>query len=258
MMSALVKQIPCLSDNYGLLLHDTATGATAAIDAPDGEALCQALREAGWTLTDILITHRHWDHTQGIDALRALFPDAHLYVPAGEADQIKSSPATSVDEGDMIHIGSLCAEVIATPGHTIGHVVYWLEEDNLLFAGDTLFSIGCGRVNETPMDVMWTSLCKLRELPHETEVYCGHEYTLANGRFALKIDPDNILLQEHVAMVESLRAQHLPSLPTSLALECAINPFLRADNAELRANMGMDDARDDEVFAAIRELKNKS
>jgi hydroxyacylglutathione hydrolase len=259
-MSVSVKQIPCLQDNYGLLLHDGASGATAAIDAPDGDALCAALKAEGWTLNAVLITHRHCDHTQGIAALLAYAPQAHIYVPAREAEAINIASAIAVDEGDVIHIGTtdrhFSAQVIATPGHTLGHIVYYFEDENILCAGDSLFSIGCGRVNETPMDVMWHSLCKLRNLPHETDVYCGHEYTLANGRFALSIDPDNLLLREHINMVEGLRAEGLASLPTTLALECAINPFLRADNIELRTRLNMLEASDEDVFAHMRVMKN--
>jgi hydroxyacylglutathione hydrolase len=257
-MPVSIKQIACLKDNYALLIHDPQSGATALIDAPDSAPILSALDDMGWTLTDILITHRHWDHTQGIADLQHRYPNAHLYLPAREYDQIKADGGIGVSEGDIIHIGSCAAQVIETPGHTIGHIVYWFENENILCAGDTLFSIGCGRVNETPMEIMWQSLCKLRSLPEETEVYCGHEYTLANARFALNVDANNLLLREHVTTVEHLRAQNLPSLPTSIALECAINPFLRADSADMRTALDMHDARDDEIFAHLRDLKNKA
>ncbi len=257
-MPAIVKQFPCLSDNYGLLIHDTDTGATAAIDAPDGAPVLAALSEMGWTLTDILVTHRHFDHVQGIPALLAAFPKARVVAPAKEADKIGVRADLEVCEHDVVRVGALGARVIETPGHTIGHIVYWFESEDILFAGDTLFSIGCGRVNETPMDVMWASLQKIAALPQDTQIYCGHEYTQANARFALTIDPNNDLLKQRAIEVADLRANNHPTLPTTLELELAINPFLRADDDAIRQTLGLKTADAADVFGEIRLRKNRA
>jgi hydroxyacylglutathione hydrolase len=255
-MTAQVHQFPCLTDNFGVLVHDPATGATAAIDVPEAAPVLKALAEKGWTLTDILVTHRHGDHVQGIPEVKRHFPKARVIAPAGEADRVPMVDAT-VKEGDVASVGSLRARVMETPGHTIGHIVYWFEADKLLFAGDTLFSIGCGRVNEAPMGVMWNSLLKLAALPEDTAIYCGHEYTLANARFALTIEPGNAQLIAHMKEIEALRARGEWTLPTTLGLELAINPFLRAEDPAVQAQLGMVGAAPADVFAEIRERKNR-
>ena len=255
-MTAEVFQFPCLTDNFGVLVHDPATGATAAIDVPEAAPVLKALEERGWTLTDILVTHRHGDHVQGIPEVKQRFPNARVIAPAGEADRVPLVDAT-VREGDVARVGSLETRVIETPGHTIGHIIYFFEADKLLFAGDTLFSIGCGRVNEAPMAVMWDSLLKIAALPEDTAIYCGHEYTLANAKFALTIEPGNARLIEHMKKVEDLRARGAASLPTTLGLELAINPFLRAERPEVQAQLGMTGASAADVFAEIRERKNR-
>ncbi len=255
-MSAIVHQFPCLSDNFGVLLHDPSTGATASIDVPEAAPVLAALKERGWTLTHILVTHRHADHVQGIPEVKAAFPQARVIAPAGEAERVPMVDAT-VKEGDSVEVGSLRAQVIETPGHTIGHIVYWFDKEHLLFAGDTLFSIGCGRVNEAPMDVMWRSLEKLNRLPDETQVYCGHEYTLANGKFALSIEPHNAALKDHLAKMEAKRAKGEWTLPSTMGLERAINPFLRAAEATVQAQLGIANAAPAEVFAELRERKNR-
>jgi len=260
-MPAEVHQFLCLSDNFGVLVHDPKTGATAAIDVPDAAPYLAALAEKGWTLTDILITHRHGDHIDGVPALREKFPDAKLYVPANEADRIVpvTGPAhAQVREGDFVKFGSLAAKVIETPGHTAGHIVYHFPEENLLFAGDTLFSLGCGRVFETTMTVMWESLVKLASLPGETRLFCGHEYTQANGRFALSVDGGNTLLQDRMRDVDAKRAEGVFTLPTTIELELATNPFLRAENPDVQANVGLQGKDPAAVFAELRERKNKA
>ena len=193
-MTTHVHQFLCLEDNYGVLIHNSGTGATAAIDAPDANAVIAAAQSRGWKLTDLLITHHHADHTQGIPGLKARYPDLRIVGPAKEASRIASLDV-QVKEGAYAHVGDLEAKVIETPGHTAGHIAYWFEEDEIAFCGDTLFALGCGRVFETPMSVMWDSLVKLAALPGETAVYCGHEYTAANAKFALTIEPDNGLLR---------------------------------------------------------------
>jgi hydroxyacylglutathione hydrolase len=255
-MTTHIYQFPCLKDNYGVLIHDSRSGATAAIDAPDAEAVMVAAQSQGWTLTDALITHHHADHTQGLPGLKARYPKLRIVGPAKESSRIGGIDA-SVGEGDFVHVGELAARVIETPGHTAGHIAYYFEEDEVAFCGDTLFSLGCGRVFETPMSVMWDSLCKLAALPGETQIYCGHEYTEANGRFALTIDPENAELRGRVGNVTSLRAAGKPTVPTTISLELATNPFLRAEQEDVRASVGMPGADPATVFAEIRLRKDR-
>ncbi len=255
-MSTEVYQFPCLKDNYGVLVHDGSTGATAAIDAPDGAAVVAAAKQKGWTITDALVTHHHLDHTQGLPQLRAAFPALRVTGPAKEVGRIEGLDRT-VAEGDFVKVGALEAKVIETPGHTAGHVVYWFEEDEIVFCGDTLFALGCGRAFEAPPAVLWQSLMKLAELPGETQVYCGHEYTQANARFALTIEPDNALLVQRAEHIAALRADGAPTLPTSIALELATNPFLRADEPSVQAALDMQGADPASVFAEIRGRKDR-
>ncbi len=245
----------CLSDNFGVLVHDPETKATAAIDAPDAQPILQALASKGWYLTDILITHHHFDHTQGIPGLKSAFPRARVVGPAREADKIAGLDL-EVREGDTVKIGSREAMVIEVPGHTSGHVAYWFEKDDLLFSGDTLFAMGCGRGFEEPGPVLYRSLMKLAALPAETHIYCGHEYTLSNARFALSVDPDNSTLQDRANVVAMLRENGQFTLPTTMALELATNPFLRADEASIQATLGMKGADPAAVFTELRERKN--
>lgn len=260
-MAAQLHQFICLSDNFGVLLHDPETGATASIDVPDAAPVLAALEETGWTLTDILITHKHGDHIDGVPALRKRYPEARLVIPGAEADTIE--PVTGkadqlVAEGDDVRVGSLVANVIETPGHTSGHVVYFFPEEEVLFAGDTLFALGCGRVFETSMTIMWESLVKLAALPGETRVYCGHEYTQSNARFALTVDAGNELLQNRARDIAAQRERGEATLPTTIALELATNPFLRAEDPEISAALGMAGADPAAVFGELRERKNKA
>lgn len=255
-MTTHVHQFLCLTDNYGVLIHDSGTGATAAIDAPDAAAVIAAASEKGWTITDVLVTHHHADHTQGLPGLRAAFPGLRVVGPAKEAAKI-SGLDVEVAEGDFVKVGSLEAKVIETPGHTIGHVSYWFEEDSIAFCGDTLFALGCGRVFEGTFPGMWRSLEKLAALPGETQVYCGHEYTQSNARFALTVDPENNLLQGRVERINTLRAAGQPTVPTTIALELATNPFLRAEQASVATAVGMPGADAEEVFAELRGRKDR-
>ena len=260
-MTAEVHLFSCLSDNFGALLHDPATGATAAIDVPEAAPYLAALAQKGWVLSDILITHRHGDHIDGAAELRAHFPKARLHVPAAEAEKIvaRTGPADHLLKGgDRISIGTFAGEIIETPGHTAGHIVYHFADERLLFAGDTLFSLGCGRVFETGMETMWRSLEKLLALPADTRLYCGHEYTLANGRFALSVEPANIALQQRMDEARQQSAQGRFTIPTTMAMEQATNPFLRAARPEMAAALGMTGASAVDIFAHLRELKNKA
>ena len=255
-MAASVHQFLCLSDNYGALIHDPATGATASIDAPEAAPILAALAEKGWNLTHLLITHHHADHVQGAPELKAKFPSLKIVGPAKESARIGFLDI-QVSEGDTVRVGSLEAKVIETPGHTLGQVNYHFPKDAVAFTGDTLFSLGCGRCFEAPYPVMWNSLVKLKALPGETRVYCGHEYTEANGRFAVTIEPNNAVLKARVEDVKRLRADKRPTLPTTIAAELATNPFLRADLPSVQAAVGMKGADPGEVFAEIRSRKDR-
>ena len=256
-MALQVHQFICLSDNFGLLAHDPDTGATASIDAPDGAAILKALDEKGWTLTDILVTHHHPDHTQGIPALKARFPQARVVGARADEKRIDGLDV-KVAEDDEVSVGNATARVIETPGHTSGHIVYHFGDDDVLFAGDTLFSLGCGRVFEGTMPVMFHSLMKLAALPEETEIYCGHEYTQSNARFALTVDPDNYLLKERAKKVDELSAAGKFTLPTTMALERDTNPFLLAQGTSVQKALGMSGHDPAQVFAEVRERKNRS
>jgi hydroxyacylglutathione hydrolase len=256
-MPAQIHQFPCLQDNYGVLLHDPETGATASIDAPEAGPVLRALEQTGWRLTDVLVTHHHKDHIGGIPEVRAAWPDARVVAALADKARIPGADLY-VREGDRVQVGAITLDVIETPGHTTGHIVYHAPDEALLFAGDTLFAMGCGRAFEAPAPVLWTSLQKLAALPPHTRVWCGHEYTQANGRFALTVDPGNPALKTRMGEVAQLRARSAPTLPTTIGLELATNPFLRAHDANVRAALDMPDAAPADVFARLRELKNSA
>ncbi len=255
-MAAIVHQFQCLEDNFGVLMHDPVTGATASIDAPEAGPVLNALSEKGWTLTHILVTHHHKDHIGGIDEVRLRYPDVTIVGPAPDKARVPGADVY-VGEGEDVLVGSLRGKVIETPGHTSGHIVYHFAGEKLLFAGDTLFAMGCGRAFERPAQVLYESVTKLAALPDDTQVYCGHEYTLSNGRFALKVDPSNEALKARVADVEKKRAAEEFTLPTTIALEKKTNPFFRADDAAIRKELAMETASSADVFAELRERKNK-
>ncbi len=255
-MPAQTYLFSCLSDNYGVLLHDPESGATAAIDAPEAGPVEAALKTKGWRLTDILVTHHHADHTGGIPELKANHR-CRVVAPHAEAARIPLVDET-VRENDKVRVGGLEANVIETPGHTSGHISYVFPADKLAFVGDTLFSIGCGRVIEGTPEMMWQSLLKLRGLPDDTRIYCGHEYTVANVRFARTIEPANAALAAREKEVEKLVAAHAPTIPSTLGEEKAANPFLRADVPEVAKSLGLAGKPAWQVFAEIRERKNRS
>jgi len=252
-MPAETHLFKCLSDNYGVLLHDSGSGATASIDAPEAAPVEAALKATGWRLTDILVTHHHHDHTGGIAALKAKYK-CRVVAPA------KSSNIPGVDEtvreGDQVKLGTLSANVIETPGHTLDHIAYWFHADKLAFVGDTLFSIGCGRVIEGNAEMMWESLKKLRDLPNDTEVFCGHEYTLANIKFARTVEPDNAVLAARETQARKQIQESEPTIPVTIGDEKLANPFLRADLPETAAAIGMAGKPAAQVFAEIRQRKN--
>lgn len=250
-----VAQFICLADNFGLLVRDRATGATASVDAPDGEAIADEATRRGWPLTHLLLTHHHADHVQGTDILKERFPQMKIVGAKKDAHRLPPLDI-AVEGGEEIELGASLARIIETPGHTLGHIAYYFAQDEVVFVGDTLFSLGCGRVFEGTMEMMRLTLETLANLPRETRIYCGHEYTQANGRFAVTVDPDNPVLRDRVARVDELRAAGRFTLPTTIALENATNPFLRVEDRAVQKAMGMEGANPFAVFAEMRERKN--
>ena len=253
-MAVRIEQFMCRSDNFGVLLHDPETGDTALIDAPEEKPILAAIERTGWTPKLLLVTHHHADHVEANLALKQRF-GLKIVGPEAEREKIPGIDET-VREGDTIGFGNDDFRVIETPGHTAGHVSYYLPQSAVLFAADTLFELGCGRLLECGPEVMYESLKKLSDLPPDTVVYCGHEYTLSNARFALTVDPANPALKERAARIEKLRADGKATLPTTIGEELSTNPFLRWHDPAIRRHLGMENATDAEVFAEIRKRKD--
>jgi len=249
-----ILQFPCLGDNYGYLVHEPSSGATAAIDTPEAGPILQMLAGKGWTLTHILNTHHHYDHAGGNAELKER-TGCLVIGPKGEKDLIPGIDRP-VGEGDIVELGAARARVLDVPGHTRGHVAYHFADDRVVFVGDTLFALGCGRIFEGTPPQMWASLGKLASLPDDTLVYCAHEYTLSNARFALTVEPHNAALAARAREVENRRARNEATVPTTIGLEKATNPFLRAASPDLRRTLGLDNAADVEVFAETRRRKD--
>lgn len=249
-----IHQFPCLSDNYGVLIHDPETNVTASIDTPEAAAIEAALGDKGWSLTHILNTHHHFDHTGGNEELKAK-TGCEIVGPKPEAAKIPGLDV-SIGEGDTYDFGGHTAQIIETPGHTLGHIAYHFADDGVAFVGDTLFALGCGRVFEGTMGQMWSALQKLMEMPPETVIYCGHEYTAANAAFAATIEPDNQELMDRVKEIGELRAQGRPTVPTTLDVELRTNPFLRPASPGVQKQLGMEGADLGDVFAEIRQRKD--
>jgi hydroxyacylglutathione hydrolase len=250
-----IVQFPARSDNFAVLVHDRASGVTASIDAPDAAPIKAELEARGWALTHILVTHKHLDHVEGIGPLRQAY-DLTVIGPQKSASETGLYDQTVAD-GDHLEFAGAEIRVIETPGHTLDHVSYYLPDQKLAFVADTLFALGCGRVFEGTPEMMWESLKKLRALPDETVVYCGHEYTLANAEFALSIEPDNAALAARAAEIRALRADGKPTLPTTIGRERQTNPFLRADDPGLASTLGMAGADPVAVFAEVRGRKDR-
>jgi hydroxyacylglutathione hydrolase len=253
-MSLQVHMFPCLSDNYGYLIHDPTSDLTATIDTPDAAAIDAALAERGWRLTHILNTHHHFDHAGGNEALKARW-GCTVVGAANDAERIPGIDVRVAD-GDRLPLGSATATVLEVPGHTSGHIAYYFPDDGIVFVGDTLFALGCGRLFEGTPAQMWNSLQKLMALPDDTVVYCAHEYTQSNAKFALSVEPGNRALVERSGEIDRLRAGGKPTVPTTIGLEKATNPFLRADSAELQTNVDRMGAAAVEVFAETRRRKD--
>ena len=255
-MAAEIRAFTCLSDNFGYLIHDPTTRATASIDAPEAAPIIRALERESWTLTDILVTHHHHDHVGGIGELKQKY-GCRVVAPHDKTAKI-ADVDLRVGNGDVVKIGDLLARVLETPGHTLDHISYVFDADKALFAADTLFSIGCGRVFEGNYPMMWESLLKLRALPDDFRLYCGHEYTASNVKFALNVEPDNAALQARAEEVTRLRAAGKPTIPSLLGEEKKANVFLRADDPSVAIKLRMKGAGAADVFGELRERKNKS
>lgn len=250
-----VHIVPLLTDNYGYILHDPETRTTGVVDPGEAEPVAAALQAQGLGLDWILLTHHHSDHVGGVEALKRQ-TGAKSVGPRADNARIPGLDLTVADD-ESFSFGHTLAEVIETPGHTAGHIVFHFPQAGLLFSGDTLFVLGCGRLFEDSAAAMWDSLSKLAVLPDDTKVYCGHEYTLSNARFAVTVDPDNPDLKKRAAEIEAMRSRGQPTVPSSLGLEKQTNPFLRAADPVLRAALGMKESSDAEVFAEIRRRKDR-
>lgn len=255
-MAAEIRVFSCLADNYGYLIHDPLTGATASIDAPEASPVIEALEREGWKLTDILVTHHHADHVGGIAELKQKY-NCRVVAPHDQMTPIQNVDLR-VGQGDVVKVGSLLARVLETPGHTLDHISYVFDTEKALFAADTLFSIGCGRVFEGTYPMMWESLLKLRALPDDFNLYCGHEYTASNVKFALGIEPANEALLARAEEVTRLRAAGKATIPVLLGDEKKANVFLRADEPSVAASVRLKGRSAVEVFGELRERKNKS
>ncbi|MGY9049135.1 hypothetical protein P775_22400 [Puniceibacterium antarcticum] len=248
--------IPARSDNYAFILHDSASGATAVIDVPDAAPIRQALASRGWTLTDIWLTHHHPDHVEGVPQLNALYPGARVYGAAADAHRLPPLDQ-QLAEGDEFSFGGEVVQIFDVSGHTVGHIAFHLPGSAYVFTADSLMALGCGRVFEGTFDQMWHSLSKLAALPPETLVCSGHEYTAANAKFALTIEPGNEALKSRADAIATARTKGIPTVPSLLSDELATNPFLRASQASVKAALGLQDASDAEVFAEIRQRKDR-
>ncbi|KAB2848721.1 MAG: hydroxyacylglutathione hydrolase [Hyphomicrobiaceae bacterium] len=251
-----IHQFICRSDNFGVLIHDHVAKVTASIDTPDADKIATEAENNGWKITHILNTHHHGDHTGGNLAMKSRC-GAIVVGPRAEAAKIPGLDV-AVGEGDTYRFGNFEARVLDTPGHTAGHISYWLPQAGVAFVGDTMFSLGCGRLLEGTAETMWRSLSKLMALPPETLIYCGHEYTAANARFALSIEPENEKLQARAREVGDLRAAGKPTLPVRLGLELETNPFLRPSSPMIQTRLGMAGRPLHEIFGEVRLRKDKA
>jgi len=252
----IVERVPCLRDNYVWVLHEPSQQLTAVVDPSESEPVISILNSKGYNLDYIFNTHHHWDHTGGNMELKAVYPQAKIIGPRADQARIPGIDQ-SYGEGDSFKFGPLDVKVFDTPGHTKGHITFWIPGADALFPGDTLFSLGCGRLFEGTPQQMWASLSKFVGLPDSTSVFCAHEYTQSNARFAVHIDPHNQTLAARKQEIDELRSQNLPTVPSNLGQEKAANPFLRPSDPAIRKHLGVDaDAEDWVALKAIRAAKD--
>jgi hydroxyacylglutathione hydrolase len=256
-MALEILTIPCLSDNYAFLIHNPASGDTALVDVPEAAPILAVLRARGWALTDVLLTHHHWDHIDGLPDLVAGLPTRpRVWGAAADAHRLPPLDRALAD-GETVTICGEAVQIFDVSGHTLGHIAFHFADSQALFSGDSLMVMGCGRLFEGTPAQMWASLRKLAPLPGETMLFSGHEYTANNIRFALALEPANPQLILLARQVDDLRAANRPSVPTNLAQERNTNPFLRAPNPDMKAAIGMANASDVDVFTEIRARKDK-
>jgi len=250
-----VAQFPCLSDNYGYLIHDEASGQTAAIDTPCARTYQKELKKRGWKLTHIFNTHHHYDHVGGNEELKT--DGVTIYGPVNEQSKIPGIDV-AVGAGDTVQFGESTGTVMDVGGHTLGHIAYFFPREKWVFVGDSLFALGCGKMFEGTPAQFWTSLKGLRELPDDTTVYCAHEYTESNAKFAFSVEPGNAELQQRVEEVKAKRVRGEPTVPSLLGEEKKTNPFLRVDiSDEIRNNVGVKDGDSDaDAFGKVRHAKD--
>lgn len=253
-MALELVTVPCLADNYAFLLHDDATGLTALIDANEAAPILDAARARDWTVSEIWITHHHDDHVQGLAGIL----DVHKAIVRGAAADAHRLPPLdhAMKDGDTFEFAGHAVQIMDVSGHTIGHLAYYVAAAQAVFTADSLMALGCGRLFEGTADQMWRSLSRLMKLPANTLVCSGHEYTASNAKFSLTIDPDNLELISRNDAIVAARAAGEATVPSTLALEMATNPFLRASNADIRGRLGMQEATDVQVFAEIRARKD--
>jgi hydroxyacylglutathione hydrolase len=251
-MSLTIEPIPLLTDNYAYLLRDEATQRIAIIDPAEAAPVLQFLKNR--QIDYILNTHHHPDHTGGNEEIKKA-TGAKIYAPKKDQHRIPGFDY-GLEEGDEFMLGGSKAKILEIPGHTSGHIAFWFEDDHALFVGDTLFSIGCGRLFEGSARQMWSSLLKLRTLPDDTRIYCGHEYTKANIEFALSIDRNNVELEAFYHLVCKRRSRGEPTIPSLLSLEKQLNPFLRADDSSLTDLLPILSNDPVEIFAYLRDCKD--
>jgi hydroxyacylglutathione hydrolase len=250
-----IVTIPCLSDNYAFLAHDAASGQTALVDAPESGPILAELEARGWRLSHVLLTHHHWDH---VDGLPGILEQQPAKVIGAAADAHRLPPLDQqVSDGDTFEIGGEPVQVLDVSGHTVGHVAYYMPKSSVVFTADSLMALGCGRLFEGTAPQMWASLSKLAALPDDTIVCSGHEYTQSNAKFAITVDPDNAALQQRMIEIDLARAEGRPTVPSTLALEKATNPFLRATDPAIQAQLGMENADPADVFAEVRARKDR-
>lgn len=249
-----IDVIPCRDDNYAYLARDSETGEAALIDAPAAGPILERLEQKGWSLNQVLITHHHYDHVDGLADILAQHPAKVV----GNAADAKRLPPLDIalNDGDSLQIGSTAGVMMDVSGHTIGHVAFHFPSAKAAFTADSLMALGCGRVFEGTMPQMHASLLRLAAMPADTLIYSGHEYTQSNARFALSVDPDNLALKERAADIDAKRATGLPTVPATLSLELQTNPFLRSDDPGIRAHLDMKAASAEAVFTEIRKRKD--
>jgi hydroxyacylglutathione hydrolase len=249
-----IKQVPTRTDNYVYLFRDADTDLVGVVDPSDAAPVIEALEGLGWKPTHIINTHHHNDHTGGNIEIKEKY-GCTIVGPRADHDRIVGIDV-DVGDGDGFVFGNETAAVFDTPGHTRGHIAYHFPDSKILFCGDTLFALGCGRVFEGTMEQMWTSLGKLRALPDDTQVYCAHEYTQSNARFALTVETSNDALKEYAREIDEKRARNEPTVPSLLGRDKETNPFLRADVASLADSVGLSGADPVSVFAEVRTRKD--